>query len=56
MRETINLGVEIMNSKRQVKRKLGNVVQFRVCRLQCERDAQPLCHQEGNNDQLSSHF
>ena len=39
LRETINLGVEIMNSKRQVKRKLGNVVQIPVCRLQCERDA-----------------
>ena len=32
-RETTNLGVEIMNSKRQVKRKLGHVVQNRVCRL-----------------------
>ena len=31
--ETTNLGVEIMNSKRQVKRKLGHVVQIRVCRL-----------------------
>ena len=28
--ETTNLGVEIMNSKRQVKRKLGHVVQIRV--------------------------
>ena len=28
LRETTNLGVEIMNSKRQVKRKLGHVVQF----------------------------
>ena len=33
LRETINLGVEIMNSKRQVKRKLGHVVLIRVCRL-----------------------
>ena len=33
LRETINSGVEIMNSKRQVKRKLGQVVQIRVCRL-----------------------
>ena len=33
LRETINSGVEIMNSKRQVKRKLGYVVQIRVCRL-----------------------
>ena len=33
LRETTNLGVEIMNSKRQVKRKLGHVVQIRVCRL-----------------------
>ena len=32
-RETTNLGVEIMNSNRQVKRKLGHVVQIRVCRL-----------------------
>ena len=31
--ETNNLGVEIMNSKRQVKRKLGHVVQIRVCCL-----------------------
>ena len=30
LRETTNLGVEIMNSKRQVKRKLGHVVQIRV--------------------------
>ena len=30
MRETTNLGVEIMNSKRQVKRNLGHVVQIRV--------------------------
>ena len=27
-----NLGVEIRNSKRQVKRKLGHVVHIRVCR------------------------
>ena len=33
LRETTNLGVEIMNSKRQVKRKRGQVVQIRVCRL-----------------------
>ena len=26
LRETINSGVEIMNSKRQAKRKLGHVV------------------------------
>ena len=32
--------VEIMNSKRQVKRKLGHVVQIRVCRLTySKRDA-----------------
>ena len=31
--ETTNLGVEIMNSKQQVKRKLGHVVQIRVCHL-----------------------
>ena len=30
LRETTNLGVEIVNSKRQVKRKLGHVVQFEV--------------------------
>ena len=30
LRETTSLGVEIMNSKRQVKRKLGHVVQFGV--------------------------
>jgi len=28
LREITNLGVEIMNSKRQVKRKLGHVVQI----------------------------
>ena len=33
LRETTNLGVEIMNSKRQVKRMVGHVVQIRVCRL-----------------------
>ena len=32
-RETTNLGVKKMNSKLQVKRKLGHVVQIRVCRL-----------------------
>ena len=31
--ETTNLCVEIMNSKRQVKGKLGHVVQIRVFRL-----------------------
>ena len=30
LRETTTLGVEIMNNKRQVKRKLGRVVQFDV--------------------------
>ena len=33
LRETTHLGVEVMNSKRQVKGKLGHVVQIRVCRL-----------------------
>ena len=33
LRETTNLGVEIMNSKRQVKEKLGHVVQICVWRL-----------------------
>ena len=33
LRETTNLGVEMMNSKREVKRKLGQVVQIRVCLL-----------------------
>ena len=33
LRETTNLGVEIMNSKRQVKRKLSHEVQIRVCRM-----------------------
>ena len=32
LRETTNLCVEIMNSKRQVKWKLGHVVQIRACR------------------------
>ena len=33
VRETINLGVEIMSGKRQVKRKVGHMIQIRVCRL-----------------------
>ena len=33
LRETTNLCVEIMNVKRQVKRKLGHVVQISFCRL-----------------------
>ena len=33
VRETTNLGVEIMSGKRQVKRKVGHMVQIRVCRL-----------------------
>ena len=32
LRETTNLCVKIMKSKRQVKEKLGYVVQIRVCR------------------------
>ena len=31
LRETTILGEEIMNSKQQVKRKLGLMVQIRVC-------------------------
>ena len=30
--ETTNLSVEIINSKQQVRGKLGHVVQIRVCR------------------------
>ena len=33
LRETTNLCVEIMNSKRQAKGKLAHVEQIRVCRL-----------------------
>ena len=33
LRETTNLGVEIMNSEQQVKRKLGHVVQIPIYRL-----------------------
>ena len=33
LRETTNLWVEIMESKRQVKGKLAHVLQIRVCRL-----------------------
>ena len=33
LRQTSNLGVEIINSKQHVKRKLAHVVQIRVCRL-----------------------
>ena len=32
LRETTNLGVEIMKGKRQVKRKLDHVVRIHVCR------------------------
>ena len=32
-RETTHFGVEIMNSKQPAKRKLGHVLQIRVCRL-----------------------
>ena len=32
LRKTTNLSVEIINSKQQVKGKLGHVVQIRVCR------------------------
>ena len=32
LRETTNLCVEMMNSKRQVKEKHGHVVHIRVCR------------------------
>ena len=37
LRETTNLCVEIMNSKRQVMGKLGHVLQIRVCRLTSTR-------------------
>ena len=33
LHETTNLCVEIMNSERQVKEKLGHVVQIPICRL-----------------------
>ena len=33
LRETTYLCVEIMNSKRQVKGKIGHLVQIRFCRL-----------------------
>ena len=36
LRETTNLCVEMMNSKRQVKEKRGHAVHIRVCR---KRDA-----------------
>ena len=39
LRETTNLFVEIMNSKRHLKEKLGHMVQIRVCRLRRKRDA-----------------
>ena len=32
LRETTNLCVKIMNSKQQLKGKLGRMVQIRVCR------------------------
>ena len=31
--ETTHLGVEVINSKRQLRGKLGHVVQIHVCRL-----------------------
>ena len=33
LRKTTNLDVEIVNSKLQIKRKFGQVVQIGVCRL-----------------------
>ena len=33
LRDTTNLGVEIMNSKQHEKGKLGHMVHIRVCRL-----------------------
>ena len=33
LRETTNLCVEMMNSKRHLMKKLGHVVQIRFCRL-----------------------
>ena len=33
LRDTTNLGVEIMNSKQQEKGKLRHMVQIRLCRL-----------------------
>ena len=33
LRETTSLCVEIMNSERQVKGKLGHGIEIRVCRL-----------------------
>ena len=33
LRDTTNLGVEIMNSKQHEKGKLGHMVQICVCRL-----------------------
>ena len=33
LRETTSLCVELMNSNRQVKGKLGHVIQIHVCRL-----------------------
>ena len=32
-RETTHFGVEIINSKQQAKKKLGHLLQIRVCRL-----------------------
>ena len=42
-RETTNVLVEIMNSKRKVMAKLGHVVQFALA-VWYERDALPLCY------------
>jgi len=39
LHETTTLCVEIMNSKLQVKGRLGHVVQILVCRLTSKRDA-----------------
>ena len=33
LRDTTNLSVDKINSKQQVKGKLGHVVQIRICRL-----------------------
>ena len=37
LRDTANLGAEIMNGKRHEKGKLGHVVQIHVCRLTSTR-------------------
>ena len=51
LHETTNLGVEIMSSKRQVKGKIGHVVQIRVSPF----DVNVMLNLSINDDQVTIH-